>query len=294
MHFTSLFSLRHRFAFSLITAALLGGATVVAAAAEKAQEPVVLFNGRNLDGWSVFIEKQPAGSDPDHIFQVIDGVIHVYRSAPAGSAQPFGYIATKKVYSHYRLKLEYRWAEKKFQPRATEVRDSGLLYHVIPQDGVWPRSIELQIQERDVGDIFTVHTRVHSTVDPKQIPPDEPKQWGGALYLPPERGGVEHGIGGDWIARIRKSGTHEHDGWNTVELVVQGDRAVHIVNGKENNRCFQFEQPDPAQPRKFIPLREGRIALQAEGAEILYRNIVLTPLGDEAATGAERQGASSN
>ena len=71
----------------------------------------------------------------------------MYRSAPAGSAQPFGYIATKKVYSQYRLKLEYRWAEKKFQPRATEVRDSGVLYHVAQDEGVWPRSIELQIQE---------------------------------------------------------------------------------------------------------------------------------------------------
>jgi hypothetical protein len=263
---------------ALVSVALLGGSAAAVAAAEKTQEAEVLFNGQNLEGWTVFIEKQPAGSDPSKVFQVIDGVIHVYRSAPAGSAQPFGYIATRKVYSHYRLKLEYRWAEKKFAPRATEVRDSGLLYHVGPVESVWPRSIELQIQERDVGDIFTVHTRVHSTVDPKQIPPDEPKQWGGALYLEPEHGGVEHGRGGDWIARIRKSGMHEREGWNTVEVVVQGDRAVHIVNGQVNNRCFRAEQLDSAHPGKFLPLREGRIALQAEGAEVLFRNIVLTPL----------------
>ena len=261
-----------------MVAALMIGWAVDVHAAEKALEPEMLFNGRNLEGWTVFIEKQPAGSDPDQLFQVIDGVIHVYRSAPAGSAQAFGYIATKKVYSHYRLTLEYRWAEKKFQPRATEVRDSGLLYHVAQNEGVWPRSIELQIQERDVGDIFTVNTRVHSTVDPTQIPSDEPKQWGGALYLPPENGGIEQGIGGDWIARIRKSDMHERDGWNTIELEVRGDHATHRVNGHVNNRCFQFEQPDPAHPGKFIPLREGRIALQAEGAEVLFRNITLTPL----------------
>lgn len=289
MHLTHSFPLRARSILrSLIVAALLCGSTVNAGAAEKARESEVLFNGENLEGWTVFIENQPAGSDLNQIFQVIDGVIHVYRSAPAGSEQPFGYIATKRVYSHYRLKLEYRWAEKKFQPRATEVRDSGLLYHVAQKEGVWPRSIELQIQERDVGDIFTVHTRVHSTVDPKQIPPDEPKQWGGALYLGREDGGVEHGIGGDWIARIRKSGMHEREGWNTIELVVQGDRAVHIVNGQVNNRCFQFEQPDPSRPGKFLPLREGRIAIQAEGAEVLFRNIVLTPLDPEAPSSAER------
>jgi hypothetical protein len=280
---------RHRlFHLPLIAAALLGGAALVAGADEKAHEPEVLFNGRNLEGWTVVLENEPAGSDPTQIFQVIDGVIHVYRSAVAGSAQPFGYIATKKIYSHYRLKLEYRWAEKKFKPRATEVRDSGLLYHVGPIEKVWPRSIELQIQERDVGDIFTVHTRVHSTVDPKQIPPDEPKQWGGALYLEPEHGGVEHGRGGDWIARIRKSGMHEREGWNTVEVIVQGDRAVHIVNGQVNNRCFRAEQLDAAQPGKFIPLREGRIALQAEGAEVVFRNIVVTPLDPEAADAGKR------
>ena len=282
------FSRRYRLTFlSLLVTAGLSIPALGVAAAEKAVEPVSLFNGKNLEGWSVFVEKQPAGSDPSQIFQVIDGVIHVYRSAPEGSAQPFGYLATKKVYSHYRLELEYRWAEKKFQPRADKVRDSGLLYHVAQKEGVWPRSIELQIQERDVGDIFTVNTRVHSTVDPQKIPPDEPNQWSGAQYMAPEQGGVEHGIGGDWIARIRKSGTHEHEGWNTVELIVEGDRAVHIINGQINNRCFAFEQPDPDHPGKFIPLRDGRIALQAEGAEVLYRNIVLTPLDPAAASASK-------
>ncbi|MEO6001753.1 MAG: DUF1080 domain-containing protein [Opitutus sp.] len=273
------FTWRSRLRFlSLLVAAAFGPAVLNAASAEKTQKPIVLFNGQNLDGWSVFIDRQPAGSDAGQIFQVLDGVIHVYRSAPAGSAQPFGYIATKDVYSHYRLKLEYRWGEKKFEPRASQVRDSGVLYHVGEKEAVWPQSIEFQIQERDVGDIYAVHTRVHSTLDPKQIPPDEPKQWGGAQYLPPERGGVERGIGGDWIARIRKEGTYEHEGWNTLEVVVQGDRAVHIVNGQVNNRCFQFERPDPARPGKFIPVKQGRIVLQAEGAEVLFRNIVLMPL----------------
>ena len=280
MHSTLPFAGRYRLTFlALLVIAGAGGPAQAAAGAERpATQPVALFNGQNLDGWSVFIDQQPAGSDSGQIFQVNDGVIHVYRSAAGGSVQPFGYIATKEVYSHYRLKLEYRWGEKKFQPRANDVRDSGVLYHVMEKEGVWPQSIELQVQERDVGDIFTVHTRVHATVDPKQIPPDEPKQWGGAQYLEAERGGVTHGIGGDWIARIRKSGTHEHEGWNTVELIVHGDRAVHIVNGQVNNRCHQFERPDPSRPGKFIPVRAGRIALQAEGAEVFFRNIVLTPL----------------
>jgi hypothetical protein len=53
---------------------------------------------------------------------------------------------------------------------------------------------------------------------------------------------------------------------------------VHLVNGHEANRCFRLEQPDPANRGQFIPLKEGRIALQAEGAEVFFRNIVLIPL----------------
>ena len=64
------------------------------------------------------------------------------------------------------MRLEYKWGAKRFAPRANVRRDAGILYHVIGKDGVWPRSVECQIQENDVGDIFTVYTRVTTSVDP--------------------------------------------------------------------------------------------------------------------------------
>jgi hypothetical protein len=239
---------------------------------------VRLFNGQNLDGWSTYLEGEGKNNDPEKVFQVHDGIIHIYKDAEEGTKMPFGYIATEREYADYQLRLEYQWGKKRFAPRAQDKRDSGLLYHVTGSDKVWPRSVELQIQEGDTGDIFTVYTRVTSTLDSKSLVSDTPNQWAGSRFLELADGGVERSQGGDWIARIVKSGMHEVEGWNTIEAVVKADSAVHIVNGKINNRCWNILQPDPQDPSKFIPLKSGRIILQAEGAEVFYRNIELTPL----------------
>src|SRR5581483_7497704 len=108
-----------------------------------------LFNGKTLDGWFVLIKDQgERNKDTNHLVQVDDGAIHMYKDAENGSTQPFGYIATEKEFTSYRLRLQYKWGEKKFAPRAKpgQRRDAGLLYHVV-EDKVWPVSVECQIQE---------------------------------------------------------------------------------------------------------------------------------------------------
>jgi Domain of Unknown Function (DUF1080) len=244
----------------------------------KATASQVLFNGRNLDGWYTYLDGKGKNSDPDKVFQVHDGLIHIYKDAADGTPMPFGYMATEKEYADYHLRFEYRWGDKRFAPRAQSKRDSGLLYHVVGPDKVWPCSVELQIQEGDTGDIFTVNTRVTSSLDPKHLVPDEPKQWDGSRFLEARDGGVERSQGGNWISRVVKNGTYEVDGWNVVEAVVRGDSAIHMVNGKVNNRCWNILQPDVQNPGRFVALKAGRILLQAEGAEVLYRKIQLTPL----------------
>jgi hypothetical protein len=124
-----------------------------------------LFNGKNLDGWNVVIGN-PARADANHWVQVHDGMIHMYKDAVQGSPQPAGYIVTSNDYSNYHLKLEYKWGQKRFGDRSNSRRDAGILYHVGGKEGVWPRSVECQIQENDVGDIFTVRTRLTAEVDP--------------------------------------------------------------------------------------------------------------------------------
>jgi hypothetical protein len=75
--------------------------------------------------------------------------------------------------------------------------------------------------------------------------------------------------------RVVRDPLNEHDGWNLVEIVVQGDRATHVLNGKVNNRCANIEQ---FAAGVWTQLDHGRIALQLEGAEVLYRNIEIQEL----------------
>ena len=242
-----------------------------------------LFNGKNLEGWHTVL-RSARSEDPDRLVQVSDGAVHMYRDSSNGSTQSFGYIVTDKEYSDYHLRLEYKWGSKKFAPRAKVKRDAGLLYHVVGKDGVWPRSVECQIQEGDVGDVFTVSTRVTALVDPKTtnlvltlvtneagvIRTNQALQ---PHFLAPEQGGMElvHGVA-NGIRRVIRNPMNEQEGWNKVEVIVRGDTATHIVNGRINNRVTGMKQMvDDA----WVPLTKGKIALQLEGAEVFYRNIEL-------------------
>ncbi|MEX0613788.1 MAG: DUF1080 domain-containing protein [Pirellulales bacterium] len=232
-----------------------------------------LFDGKSLDGWYTYLQKHKKNEDPAKVFQVHDGVIHVYKDQADGGDVPVGYLASDSEYAYCHLRLEYKWGNKKFPPRAQQRRDAGLLYHVVGADMVWPRCIECQIQENDTGDCFTVRgTQVATSVEIVNVEtPSGPKEL--PRYKPEADDGVRKTVGDGQIARIVKSSTHERDGWNKVEAIVRGsDGTVHIVNGH-----LVFEATDLRQlgrgNKSWEPLTHGRIALQAEYAEVFYRNI---------------------
>jgi hypothetical protein len=256
-------------------------------AAEPAQNPgwTRLFNGTNLDGWYIVV-KNARSDDPNHLVQIEDGAVHMYKDAPADSPQPAGYIVTEKEYSNYRLRLEYKWGVKRFGGRTKAPRDAGILYHVTGKDGVWPRSVECQIQENDVGDIWTVNTRIRASVDPKTTNITMVVRTNAAgivltnrsaaVFLEREQGGIPlvEGIS-TGIRRIIRNPMNEHPGWNTIEVIVRGDEATYLVNGKVNNRASKIQQMVNGE---YVPLKSGKIALQFEFAEVFYRNIEIEPL----------------
>lgn len=239
----------------------------IAVKESKGKEWEKLFNGKDLQGWKVVLANAAPGEDPEKIFQVVNGEIHVYRDTPAGKNMPFGVILTDKDYSHYRFRFEYKWGEKKFAPRANTIRDAGLLYHTIGAEKIWPVSVECQVQENDTGDFYFVYTGGDCPVDQA-----------GTKFLDPTLGGKFKTIyQPNGIKRLIKSKTLERDGWNTVEVVVRGDAAVHLVNGEINNYCVNMKAPQ-GESKELLPLTAGRIALQCECAELFYRNIELLPL----------------
>ena len=158
----------------------------------------LLFNGRDLDGWDMFLTNpdpawevpglardatgkylEPIGRnrDPLHVFTVdtVDGepALHV-------SGQGFGVITTRESFGNCRIRLQYKWGEKKWGSKAKSPRDAGLLYYVHGEPGfdhaTWPRSIECQIQEHDTGDLFALSTQI--TVNARK---EEDRRW---LYDP--------------------------------------------------------------------------------------------------------------
>lgn len=232
-----------------------------------------LFNGRTLAGWRVQVDGLHLGQDPSHVFSVRDGVIHTYVDTKATDTVPFGLLVSEKEYGDFALSFEYRWGDKKFAPRASTKRDAGFLFHVHGEMKVWPRCVELQVQEGDTGDIFTVGTVVETTVDPTSLVEGKMPS---AKYLPPELGGIAHAQGGLGITRIVKMKTVERVGWNTVLLESRGDEATYTVNGEVVNhfRVLRTVESDGGHRA----LDRGKLALQAEGAEVMYRNIKIRHL----------------
>ena len=117
---------------------------------EPEGEKEVLFNGKNLDGWTCVTAEPKENSAPQEstesqalsepTFSVRDGALRV-------SGEPFGYIRTEKKYSDYTLHVEWRWGGKRV--------DSGIFTFLQDADKVWPSGIQIQLRESDFGFLFS-------------------------------------------------------------------------------------------------------------------------------------------
>jgi hypothetical protein len=233
-----------------------------------------LFNGRDLDGWYTFLQKHGKDRDPDRVVTIEDGAIHLYKHARDGDEVVMGYIATEKEYGDYHLRLQYRWGEKKFRPRYALKRDAGLYYHILGADAVWPRSLQFQIQQTDVGDLLALYgLQLDTWIDPRTRDAEP------ATFLGPDEGGAPRVLGGTGIGyQKRLPGDFEADGWNTVEVIARGDTVTHILNGRVVNRGVnvRLREGDAAGPAR--PVTRGRIALEIEAAEMQFRNVEIRHL----------------
>src|SRR5689334_3933818 len=128
--------------------------------ADAEKEVIHLFNGKDLTNFYTYLAapakgEKPYGknNDPEKVFTVHDGMIHV-------SGKVFGGIITKKEYENYHLVVEYKWGERTWPPREGKARDSGVLLHCVGEEGaaggVWMESIEFQMIEGGTGDFILV------------------------------------------------------------------------------------------------------------------------------------------
>ncbi len=233
-----------------------------------------LFNGRDLGGWYTFLQKHGKNNDPDRVITIEDSAIHLYKHAAEGSAVVMGYIGTEREYGDYHLRFQYRWGEKKFQPRYALKRDAGFYYHITGPDAVWPRSLQFQVEQTNVGDLITLYgMQLDTWSDPATLTHDQP------TFLPAGRGGKAREMGGKGISyQKRLEEAKELPGWNTVEVIARGDATVHLLNGEEVNRGEKIRLVDPEKGGPPRPITRGRIALEIEAAEIYFRNVEIKSL----------------
>ncbi|HWA26435.1 MAG TPA: DUF1080 domain-containing protein [Lacunisphaera sp.] len=252
-----------------------------------AEPPKPLFNGRDLTGWESYLgprydveKKDFAGphiglnTDPDKVFSVVE-----VDGAPAIriSGQVFGTLASADEFENYHLRVQFKWGEKRWVPRTTSRRDSGVLYHSVGPHATgwffWMRSQEFQVQEHDCGDYWSVggtSIKVHANKQGSAEKPDYVYSPGGAYEV--FRSGAKAG------GHVRHSvdAEKEHGQWNTLDLYCLGQTSLHVVNGVLVMVLRESEQPDGNGG--WIPLTKGKIQLQSEGAEVFYRNITVEPI----------------
>jgi hypothetical protein len=223
---------------------------------------VMLYNGKDLDNWKLMCR----ASDPELPKKVFtpgeNGEIHVFRDFPDGYGvktnknETHGMMFTKKSYSRYSFKFEYKWGSKIYNNFDQYQYDAGCYYHTF-EEKVWPSGIEYQVRYNHIenrnhtGDIWNSG--------------DDFDWFAGTdkTYLPQAEGGVKQPHqGGEHRART-DAVYHGLDGqWNQCEIIVMGNQyAIHKLNGKVVNMLTNLKHG------------EGTIGLQSETAEIYYRNI---------------------
>ena len=223
-----------------------------------------LFNGKDWDGWYLKIK---SGDDEmaQKVFAIENGMVHVFNDEfpdkfklGTGENDTHGLFYTKKKYSKYHFRFEYKWGGKIANNFDEWQYDAGCYYHVI-DDKIWPTGIEYQVRYD--------HTKSRNHTGDLIRPEGTKYDWyageDSLTYLHPDEGGIPEPVK-DWmhLATVTENYHALDNKWNLCEVIVMGDQyAIHKLNGEVVNMAFNLTPG------------EGIIGLQAETAEIYYRNI---------------------
>jgi hypothetical protein len=260
------------------------GLLLVAAksSAQDADGTIKLFNGTDLTNFYTYLAAPKKGdkpygrnNDPEKVFSVHDGMIHV-------TGKVWGCFTTEKEYDNYHLTVEFKWGDKTWGERELAARDSGVLLHCVGEDGgfgPWMESYECQMIEGGTGD-FLVLGRKHPfrlTVEAE----DRPTGDGGKQKQPYFKPGAEarefakgrinwFGRDPQWKDVKGFRGPQDVEKpvgeWNMLECVCAGDTITNILNGTVVNKGTKAN------------VTRGKILFQSEGAEVFFRRIDLKPL----------------
>lgn len=200
------------------------------------RKAIRLFNGRNLDGWYTYLENKGKNNDPDSVFTVRNGMLHI-------SGKEKGYLATLKDFRRFRLVAEFKWGADTIHSEVPPIPGTGIIYHVCDtcSDRIWPSGIECLLEPEHCGDFWLL-------------------------------GGVDMYTKNEWekawkMKHILRTENYENpgDAWNTIEIISRDDIMRHYINGKMVNSG------------EYATARQGRILIQSNGRELIFRKIDIYP-----------------
>lgn len=208
----------------------------------KTSEPrtISLFNGVDLTGWHIDV---PAlDENPDTIVPFI-----VRDSLLVSLGTPGGHLITDSVFQNYRLEAEYRFAG--------EPGNCGILVHASTPRALYkmfPKSLEVQGMHQNAGDFWCIVEDI--TV------PDMEKRRG-----PKEEWGITEGKRRR-IPNLTDGSENPVGEWNNMTIECLADTIKVWVNGDLVNFGYN------------CTATKGQIAIQAEGSEVEFRKLELTPI----------------
>lgn len=237
----------------------------------KEDEWTALFNGKDLNNWTVKIYPYEVGNNFENTFRVKDSVIQVnYDGYGDDYKNRFGHLYYDIPYSHYHLKLAYRFYGDLYPgaPSYT-LRNSGVMFHAqdprtMPTHQDWPISVEMQFlgglgdgKPRPTGNMCSPGTHIYLA----------------DTFFP------THCVNS-------KSKTYDGNQWVQAELIVLGDSIIkHIIEG---DTVLTYSKPhiggdvvnnyDPRIKIDGKALKSGYIALQSEGQPVEFKNIYIKDL----------------
>ncbi len=206
----------------------------------NAQESINLFNGKDLTGWHIDVPEMDHDPNLKTPF-----IVRNHQLVSLG--EPQGHLITDANYSDFRLKVEYRFPGK---PGNCGV----LVFASTPRAlyDMFPKSIEVQMMHENAGDFWCIVEDISTDNMEKRRGPKE--DWGvteGKLRRIKNLTDDSENPLGEWnymtIECLK----------NNIKVWLNGDLVNYGYNATANN---------------------GQIALQAEGAEVEFRKVVLTPI----------------
>lgn len=201
---------------------------------------VSLFNGTDLAGWHVDVPEMDNNPEAINPFIVRDGML-------VSLGTPGGHLITDSLFQNYRLEAEYRFAGKP--------GNCGVLVHAsTPRAlyGMFPKSLEVQMMHENAGDFWCI-------VEDITVPDMEERRG------PKEEWGITEGKQRR-ILNLTDDSENPVGEWNNMIIECVGNEVKVWVNGDLVNYGYD------------CTAGKGQIAVQAEGSEVEFRKLELTPI----------------